>query len=115
MEPLQTILALYKDKERVLLHYLPPKTVTELQGYRYREDCINEPIYLGEMVALVSKLTGVSKKGKVIRNTEGHLTIRKGSLNRRFPLNEYYVFVKPKTQTRVKDTRAFMEALLNSL
>ena len=115
MEPLQTILALYKDKERVLLHYLPSKTVVAIRGYRYKTNHEKDPIYLGEMVALVSKMTGVPKKGKVIRNTEGYLTIRKGSLNRRFPLNEYYVFVKPKTQKRVKDTRAFMEALLNSL
>jgi hypothetical protein len=115
MEPLQTILTLYKDKERVLLHYLPPKTVSAIRGYRYRSDHEEEPIYLGEMVALVSKMTGAPKKGKVLRNTDGYLTIRKSSLNLRFPLSEYYVFVKPKTQKRAKDTRAFMEALLNSM
>lgn len=115
MEPLQTILALYKDTEGVLLHYLPIKTIAEIRGYRYRATQEDEPIYLGELVALVSKMTGAPKKGKVVRNTDGYLTIRKGSLNLRFPLNEYYVFVKPKTQKRATDKRAFMEALLNSL
>ena len=115
MEPLQTILALYKDTEGVLLHYLPTKTITEIRGYRYRATQEDEPIYLGEMVALVSKMTGVPKKGRVVRNTDGYLTLRKGSLNLRLPLTEYYVFVKPKTQKRATDKRAFMEALLNSL
>jgi len=113
MEPLGCILRLYKDKERVLLHYLPTKTVTEIRGYRYRET--TDDIYLGEQVALVSKLTGTPEKGKVIRNMEGFITIRKGRFNMRYPTSESYVFVKPKSQKRESDKRAFMEALLKSL
>ena len=113
MEPLGCILRLYKDKERVLLHYLPSKTLTEIRGYRYREP--TEEIYLGEQVALVSKLTGTPKKGKVIRNMGGYLTIRKGRFNIRYPMSESYVFVKPKIQKRESDKREFMEALLRSL
>lgn len=115
MEPLGKILALYKDKEKVLLHYLPSKTVSELRGYRYRDGDTDDLVYLGELVTLVSKMTGVSLKGKVIRNTDGHLTLRKGKINRRFPISDYYVFVKPKAQKSASDKRAFIEALLQSL
>tara|TARA_Y100000817_G_C16555884_1_gene410927 strand:- start:114 stop:464 length:351 start_codon:yes stop_codon:yes gene_type:complete len=116
MEPLGKILALYKDKEKVLLHYLPSKTVSELRGYRYRDGGYTDDlVYLGELVTLVSKMTGVSLKGKVIRNTDGHLTLRKGKINRRFPISDYYVFVKPKAQKSASDKRAFIEALLQSL
>jgi hypothetical protein len=113
MEPLQKILELYKDKEGPLLHYLPEKTRVKLSGYRYRSP--EEPIYLGERVILVSKNTGEAQGGKVICNRDKNLTISFKKLNRRYPIQSHYIFVKPKINKRSSDTREFMKALLRSL
>ena len=114
-EPLRTILSLYKDKDKVLKHYLPDKTVRKLSGFVYEQGTI----YLGETVCLVNRRTGLIEfseiSGKVVSNREGYLTISLKAHTIRLRESEYYVFKKIKVRKQRENRREFMEALLNSL
>ena len=114
-EPLQTILSLYKDKDKVLKHYLPDKTVRKLSGFVLELGTI----YLGETVCLVNRTTGLKEfsenSGKVVSNREGYLTISLKTHTIRLRESEYYVFKKIKVRKQRGNRREFMEALLNSL
>ena len=114
-EPLRTILSLYKDKDKVLKHYLPETTVRKLSGFVLEQGTI----YLGETVCLVNRSTGLKEfsenSGKVVSNREGYLTIALKTHTIRLRESEYYVFKKIKVRKQRENRRDFMEALLNSL
>ena len=115
IEPLRTILSLYKDKDKVLKHYLPETTVRKLSGFVYEQGTI----YLGETVCLVNRSTGLKgfseNSGKVVSNREGYLTIALKTKTIRLRESEYYVFKKERVYKQRGNRRDFMEALLNSL
>ena len=82
IEPLQTLLKIYKDKHNCLMKYLPEKTIHQLTNNTYFLDEDNETLYLDDMIFLVDKSTGlIEKKGKVIKITDDKIVLSQNKYN----------------------------------
>ena len=57
IEPLLNLLQIYNDKHKVLLHYLPNKTITKLNNYQYVTN--NESLFLNDRIIFIQKCLGV--------------------------------------------------------
>ncbi len=114
IEPLQTLLKIYKDKHNCLMKYLPEKTIHQLTNNTYFLDEDNETLYLDDMIFLVDKSTGlIEKKGKVIKITDDKIVLRiQNKYNLTFVKEDYYFFKKVRKRKNKKD---LYESLLNSL
>ena len=112
IEPLKSILSIYKDKDKVFQDYLDTETSNKLKDYNYY-DIKNDDLYLDNNIITVSKSTGkIYKKGKIISMNDNKICI-KSINNITFDSNEYYIF--KKKQKYKKTNRNFYKALLNNL
>lgn len=113
IEPLQTLLKIYKDKQNCFMKYLPEKTIHQLTNHTYFLDEDNETLYLDDMIFLVDKSTGlIEKKGKVIKITDDKIVLRvQNKYNLTFVKEDYYFFKKVRKRKNKKD---FYESLLRS-
>jgi hypothetical protein len=114
LEPLQSLLSLYKHKGDVLRHYIPKKTAGELTGYEYYEGN-GDMLYLNDTVIFVSKGTGaIQGKGKIIRIKKNRVTIQDNRDNLSLTTDDHYVFIRPRKTTN-KDKRDMFRAILQKL
>ena len=113
-EPLQSLLLLYKNKDKVLRHYLLPKTVKLIERYElFNEN--DDMLYLSDNVTLVSKQTGlIHATGKIIRVSDEHITVRTRYENITLTIDESYLFIKHRKKTN-KDKRDMFKAILQEL
>ena len=74
-EPLQNLLQIYNDKHKVLLNYLPNKTIQKLNNYQYVTN--NESLFLNDRIIFIQKNTGkIYKQGIIIKITKKYITIK---------------------------------------
>ena len=113
IEPLETLLKIYKNKHWCLMNYLPNETIIHLTNTNYVDEN-EETLYLDEMIYLIKKNTGLlEKKGKTIKITEDKITIRiQNKYNLCFLKDDYYIFKKIRKRKSKKD---MYESLFNSL
>ncbi len=114
MEPLQSILHLYQNKDKTLKKYLPSKTTEKIKNsifYNEKE----ETLFLDENVTFVKRNTGlIDKKGKVICIRDDLITIKTiNKANITMNKNEYYIFIQQRKNK--KNNRNFYKSLLNEL
>lgn len=113
IEPLQNLLKIYNDKHKVLLHYLPNKTVKKLTNYEYVEDL--ETLFLNDRLLFVKKSTGqLYKQGNIIKITKEKITIKTKTGNISLNKNEYYIFIHPRKNKLKKTNRQFYQELLKT-
>jgi len=113
MEPLQNILNIYEDKEKVLRMFLPESSTKHLDEYEYVNDL--DTLFLNDKLIFIKKSTGeFYKKGTIIKITEDKITIKYG-MNISLPKNDYYLFRYLKKYKSKKNNRQFYEELLKSL
>lgn len=112
IEPLKSILSIYKDKDKVFEDYLDKEISDKLKNYHYYDEKKSD-LYLDNNIITVSKNTGkIYKKGKIISINDNKISI-KNTNNITFDSNEYYIFIK--NQKYNKTNRDFYKALLNNL
>ena len=112
--PLDNILSLYQDKQKVILTYLPNQTSLKLHNFNYTTHI--DQLYLNDHISFVSKTTGILEySGKITRIKNKPDIIHIFYKNHTVKLNphNYYLFIKQKYTKQNK--RDFMKALLNSL
>jgi len=113
MEPLQSILNLYQEKEIILKHYLPRSSTKYLENHEYVYDL--DTLFLNDRLVFIKKSTGeIYKKGVIIKLTEDKITIKNG-MNISLPKSDYYLFRYMKKNISKKQNRKFYEELLKSL
>ena len=114
MEPLQSILEFYKNKDKVLKKYLPSKTIEKIQDFVFYNER-EETLFLDENVTFVKKNTGlIDKKGKVICIRDDLITLKTiNKANITMNKNEYYIFIQQRKNK--KNNRNFYKSLLNEL
>ena len=114
IEPLETLLKIYKNKNWCLMNYLPDQTILNLTNTHYVDEN-EETLYLDEMIYLVKINTGLlEKKGRTIQITEDKITIRiQNKYNVCFLKEDYYLFKKIRKSKKSK--KDVYEYLLNSL
>ena len=113
IEPLESILKIYKDKNKVFNKYLDTETLKKLNNKIYYEEGEND-IYLNDNITFVKKNTGIIfKSGKVIAIDESKITIKTSINYLTLNSSEYYIFIKQK-KNKTND-RDFYKALFNSL
>ena len=115
MEPLQNLLTIYGDKQKVLLHYLPNESTRKLDNHEYIEDL--ETLFLNDRLIFISKESGkIYRSGSVIQITDEKIMIKDHSRNNlSLKKNDYYLFRYLKKNKSKKDNRKFYEELLKSL
>ena len=113
VEPLESILRIYKDKNKVFQDYLDNETLKKLSNKIYF-DKEESDIYLNDNITFVKKNTGkIFKMGKVISVDNSEITIKTSTNYMTIDSLKYYIFIKEKkNKTNNKD---FYKALLNSL
>tara|TARA_B100001287_G_C22684096_1_gene532226 strand:- start:1308 stop:1763 length:456 start_codon:yes stop_codon:yes gene_type:complete len=112
IEPLKSILLLYKDKDKVFQDYLDNETSSKLKNYYYYDEK-KDDLYLDNNIITLSKTTGkIYKKGKIISINDNKISIKNVN-NITFDSNEYYIFIKKQKYN--KTNRDFYKALLNNL
>ena len=75
MEPLNEILEIYKDRQKVLLQFLPVETTKYLSNHEYVQDL--ETLFLNDRLILIKKSSGkIHKKGIVIKITNDKITLK---------------------------------------
>ena len=115
IEPLETILKIYKDKQKVFINYFDDETVSKLLGKSYYNEETDD-LFLNDNVTFVKKNTGkIFKSGKVISIDDPEITIKTQSNYLTLNSNEYYLFIKQRKNKSKKNDRDFYKALLNSL
>lgn len=113
IEPLQPILNLYKDKNRIFQNYLPTETVKKIKNHSYFDSDETE-LYLDDKIVVVSKENGLFfKQGKIISIDENKITIKYNKYNITINSDLYYIFIKNKINN--KNDRKFYKELLNQL
>jgi len=114
IEPLHTLLKIYKDKNKTLLTYLPNQTTQQLTNCYFLDE-ESETLYLDEMIFLIRKSTGlIEKKGKTIKITDKEITLRvQCKYNVNYFKDDYYIFKKIKRKNNNK--KEMFESLLNNL
>ena len=115
MEPLQNLLTIYGDKQKVLLHYLPNESTGKLDNHEYIEDL--ETLFLNDRLIFISKESGkIYRSGSVIQITDEKIMIKDRSRNNlSLKKEDYYLFRYLKKNKSKKDNRKFYEELLKSL
>ena len=115
VEPLQSILKVYKDKNKVFMDYLDQETIRKLKNHIFFEEK-EQDLYLNDMISFVTKNTGkLFKKGKIIAIDENKITIKSSSYYLTLDKNEYYIFIRQRKNKNNKNDRDFYKALFNSL
>jgi hypothetical protein len=115
-EPLEHLLEIYSDKNKVLLHYLPHETVSKLTGYEYVRD--RKTLFLNDRLIMVSKASGkilIHSIGICIKLKKDRCTIKSRNANISFKLSDHYIFMNPRKNQLQKNNRDFYEELLKSL
>jgi len=113
IEPLKSILGIYKDKNIVFHRYLDDKTLEQIDKCIYF-DCTESDLYLDDNISLVKKTTGkFYKKGKVISIDDDKITIKTNNNHLTIDKLQYYLFIKERKNK--KSDRDFYKALLNQL
>ena len=122
IEPLKSLLSLYKQKDKVLRHYLPEKTVAKIAHHTYHgeeeekeEKEGDDMLYLNDNAIFVSKGTGaIQGQGKILKIQDNHITIRDKNDNLCLAITEHYVFIK-RTKTTNKEKRRMFQQILQNL
>lgn len=115
IEPLETILKIYKDKHKVFVNYLDEETISKLENKIYYDEETDD-LFLNDNVTFVKKNTGkIFKSGKIISIDDPEITIKTPSNYLTLQSNEYYIFIKQRKNKSKKNDRDFYKALLNSL
>ena len=112
IEPLKSILSIYKDKNKVFKDYLDVSTSSKLLEYEFYEK-EKDDLYLDNNIITVSKLNGkIYKKGKVISIDDTNICIKSVNI---ITINteNYYIFIKKQKYN--KNNKNFYKALLNNL
>ena len=113
-EPLHNLLQIYNDKHKVLLNYLPNKTIKKLNNYQYVTD--NESLFLNDRIIFIQKNTGkIYKQGIIIKITKKYITIKTRNINLSVIKDNHYIFIKPRQNKLQKTNRSFYKELLKSL
>ena len=114
MEPLQNLLQIYNDKEKVLLYYLPNQTTKFLDNHEYIQD--PETLFLNDRIVFVSKSNGkIFKKGIIIKITDSRIMIKESRNNLSIEKDNYYLFRYIRKNKSKKINRKYYEELLKSL
>ena len=113
IEPLKNILDIYKDKNKIVMEYLPTETTQKLKNHSlYDESEVD--LYLNDSIVFVQKNTGkLFAKGKIIAIDENKITIKGPKNCMKLNKNDYYIFIKQKMNKT--SNRDFYKALLNQL
>ena len=115
IEPLETILKIYKDKPKVLVTYLDDETVSKLINKVYYNEETDD-LFLNDNITFVKKNTGkIFHSGKIISIDDPEITIKTQSNYLTLNSNEYYIFIKQRKNKSKKNDRDFYKALLNNL
>lgn len=115
IEPLETILKVYKDKQKVFANYFDEETVSKLSGKVYYEEETDD-LFLNDNITFVKKNTGkIFHSGKIISIDNPEITIKTSSNYLTLNSNEYYIFIQQRKNKSKKNDRDFYKALLNSL
>ena len=119
LEPLQSLLSLYKQKDKVLKRYLPDTTRTAILHHTYHGDDKDEGeddmLYLNDNAIFVSKSSGlIIGKGKILKIQGPRITVKDNRDNLCLDLNEHYVFIK-RTKTTNTEKRDMFRAILQKL
>jgi len=112
LNPLSSLLILYKDKELVLRKYLPDETVSKLGKYIFyqKEEML---LYLNDTICCISPETGkIVEKGKIISINGTMLTLKKSSYHITIDSDDYFIFSKQKKKSENRD---FFKELLKQL
>ena len=111
--PLECILKIYNNKDKVFQKYLDTNTANKIKGYSYFDETLRD-LYLNDIVILIQKNTGkIFKKGKIISIEDNSITIQISSYYITVNKNNYYIFIKDKNNK--SNNREFYKALLNQL
>ena len=111
INPLESILKIYKDKNKVFQDYLDTETLVKLSNKIYYEEEGND-IYLNDNITFLKKNTGkIYKSGKVISINNSRITIKTSNHYLTLDSSDYYIFIKQKKN----NDREFYKALFNSL
>ena len=114
MNPLESLLIIYKDKQKVLDHYLPKETTDQLHNTIYY-DKNDTLLYLNDFILCINKSTGkITEKGKIICIEQNKITLKKSSTNVTINENDFFIFIKQKKKKN-KDNREFFKELLKQL
>lgn len=114
IEPLQNLLQIYNDKHKVLLYYLPKKTIKKLNNYEYVTN--NESLFLNDRLIFIQKNTGkIYKQGIIIKINKKRITIKTRNENISLLKENYYLFINPRKNKLQKNNRLFYQELLKSL
>ena len=114
IEPLKYLLDIYSDKHKVLLHYLPKKTINKLNNYQYVTN--PELLFLNDRILFIQKNTGnIYKEGIIIKITTNKITIKTRNGNISLPKENYYLFINPRKNKLQINNRKFYQELLKSL
>ena len=113
IEPLEAILKIYKDKNKVFMDYLGNETLNKLLNKVFF-DKEEHDIYLNDNITFVKKNTGkIYKSGKVISIDNSKITIKTSNHYITLDSSYYYIFIKKKINKT--NDRDFYKALLNSI
>ena len=114
IEPLHNLLQIYNDKHKVLLNYLPNKTIQKLNNYQYVTN--NESLFLNDRIIFIQKNTGkIYKQGIIIKITGKYITIKTRNINLSVIKDNHYIFINPRQNKLQKTNRSFYKELLKSL
>ena len=114
IEPLHNLLQIYNDKHKVLLNYLPNKTIKKLNNYQYVTN--NESLFLNDRIIFIQKNTGkIYKQGIIIKITKKYITIKTRNINLSVIKDNHYIFINPRQNKLQKTNRSFYKELLKSL
>tara|TARA_B110000914_G_C15225580_1_gene337124 strand:+ start:104 stop:448 length:345 start_codon:yes stop_codon:yes gene_type:complete len=112
IDPLESILKIYKDKNKVFQDYFDNETLKKISNKIYYEQDEND-IYLNDNITFVKKNTGkFYKSGKVISIDNSRITIKTSNHYLTLDSSKYYIFIKQKNKTNDRD---FYKALMNNL
>lgn len=113
IEPLENILKIYNDKNKVLFYYLPEKTIEKIKDSKYIDDL--DTLFLNDKISVVCKNSGIFfKNGNIIKITNTHIII-KSTRNINLNKKDYYFFKYEKSNKSSKNNKKFYEELLKSL
>jgi len=109
IEPLASLLSIYKEKEKVLRHYLPQKTLYKLNNAYFYEKNTND-LFLNDTLYCIHKSNGLLEhRGKIIRIHHSRITLKLNTQNVTINENEYYLFIQ-----KTKQNANYFKALLQS-
>ena len=113
IDPLKSILKIYKDKNKVFQDYFDNETLKKISNKIYYEQDEND-IYLNDNITFVKKNTGkFYKSGKFISIDNSRITIKTSNHYLTLDYSDYYIFIKQK-KNKTND-RDFYKALMNNL